>query len=108
MKEQGTHEGCIEQIYRLYTEYLYAKHPKSKDEEGYIRLDDYEMNDKIQQKIRELWPQVTSENINELTDIKGYCNEFYRLFGFNLAGIDYQKEVDPNVKIPSLIKDSIS
>lgn len=108
MKAQGTHEGCIEQIYRLFNDYLYSQNPEARDKEGYIRLDNHEMEDVIQQQIIALWPQVTSENLNELTDIKGYCDEFYHLFGFNLAGVDYEKEVDPHVKIPSLINDAIA
>lgn len=102
MKEKGLHEGCIEQIYRLFKDYLYAKQPLPRDEEGYIRVDDLEMRADIQEAVAAIWPQITSENINELTDVKGYCDEFYRLFGFNLPGVDYAADVDPNVKIESL------
>lgn len=102
MKEKGTHEGCIQQIYRLFNDYLYSKQPLARDEEGFIRLDDLEMQEDIQQQITKLWPIITTENLNQLTDVKGYCDEFYRLFGFNMSGIDYQADVDPMVKIPSL------
>lgn len=102
MKENGTHEGAIEQIYRLFHDHLYASHPLPRDAEGYIRIDDLEMKDDVQKRIRELWPQVTTENLAQLTDIKGYCDDFYKLFGFNLEGIDYNAEVDPMVKIESI------
>ena len=102
MKENGTHEGCIEQIYRLFKDYLYTTTPKARDAEGYIRIDDLEMRKDVQQKITELWPQVTTANIHELADLHGYCNDFYRLFGFNFAGIDYQTDVDPAMKVESI------
>ncbi len=102
MKEKGTHEGCIEQMYRLFHDHLYAAKPPLRDKEGYIRLDDLEMQEDIQQKIRALWPRITSENVRELTDIQGYCDDFYRLFGFAMKNVNYTAEVDPQVKIPSI------
>lgn len=102
MKENGTHEGCIEQIYRLLDEHLYSDHPKARDAEGYIRIDDREMAPDVQQKVMEIWPIVTSDNLAEMTDVRGYCDEFYRLFGFNVDGINYDAEVNANVKIPSI------
>lgn len=102
MKEKGTHEGCIEQIYRLFKDHLYASAPPPRDAEGYVRLDDLEMQKEIQDKIAEIWPTITTENLVELTDIAGYRDEFYRLFGFNLPGINYDIEVDPIVKIESI------
>ncbi len=102
MKEQGTHEGCIEQMDRLFRQHLYVAHPPKRDADGYIRLDDLEMTPELQASIEKIWPQVTTENVRTLTDIDGYCNDFYRLFGFNIAGVDYDAEVDPMVKIPSL------
>ncbi len=95
MKEKGLHEGCIEQMVRLFKDHLYAAHAPSRDGEGYIRLDDWEMREDVQQRVLELWPQVTSENLSQLTDIKGYCDDFYRLFGFNLSGVDYDADVNP-------------
>lgn len=102
MKEKGTHEGCIEQIVRLFKDYLYSNHPKPCDENGLIRLDDFEMDDVIQQNIAETWGQVTTENLNEMTDIDGYRKDFYRLFGFGFDDVDYETEADPVVMIPSL------
>lgn len=102
MKEKGSHEGCIEQIYRLFTDYLYATSSLPYDEEGYIRIDDWEMDKDIQAKIKALWPQITTENLENLTDVAGYRDDFYRLFGFNLAGVDYSREVNPEVSIESV------
>jgi len=102
MKEQGTHEGCIEQMVRLFRDYLYAAKEPARDQEGFIRLDNLEMDPALQQKVAEIWPTVTTENVRTVTDIQGYCQEFYRLFGFNIPGIDYNAEVDPAVMIPSL------
>jgi enoyl-[acyl-carrier protein] reductase / trans-2-enoyl-CoA reductase (NAD+) len=105
MKEQGTHEGCIEQIYRLFKTKIYAKTSAEKDDEGRIRMDDLEMQESVQQKIAELWPLVNSENLEQLTDLQGYLTEFHRLFGFELNQVDYEKEVAPEVAILSLSKD---
>jgi enoyl-[acyl-carrier protein] reductase/trans-2-enoyl-CoA reductase (NAD+) len=102
MKEKGTHEGCIEQIYRLYKDHLYSGQPLVCDAQGQIRLDDLEMQEDIQQQIAKLWPQITTENLYDLTDIEGYRHEFYRLFGFNAEGIDYNLDVNPQVKIESI------
>ena len=101
MKENGSHEGCIEQIYRLFKDHLCVEKDK-RDMDNYIRLDDKEMDLKIQKKISELWPKITSENLSTLTDIKGYCDEFYRLFGFNLPAIDYDADIDPVLNIESI------
>lgn len=103
MKEKGTHEGCIEQIYRLFKDHLYSSQINMRDNEGYIRVDDLEMATDVQQQIAALWPLITTENLAQLTDVEGYCNEFYRLFGFNIEGIDYQADVDSHVAIPSLL-----
>ena len=102
MKEKGTHEGCIEQMYRLFKDRLYGTSGNGRDAEGYIRVDELEMQPDVQQAIATLWPRVTTENLFELTDVKGYCNDFYQLFGFNVDGINYDADVDPNVKIESI------
>jgi len=102
MKEKGTHEGCIEQIDRLFRSKIYKSSAIDKDSEGRIRMDDFEMQPDVQQKIAELWPLVDTNNLDELTDIKGYVTEFHRLFGFDIPTIDYQVDVSPDVKIESL------
>lgn len=102
MKEQGTHEGCIEQMYRLFSERLYIDGETPVDENGQIRIDDLEMKPELQAEVAKIWEELTSENINELTDISGYRDEFFGLFGFGVEGVDYEADVDPNVDIPNL------
>jgi len=95
MKQAGTHEGCIEQIVRLFRERLYLEGEIPVDDEGRLRVDDWEMDADIQAKIKEIWPQVTTENLHELTDFEGYQSEFLKLFGFGLESVDYELEVEP-------------
>lgn len=96
MKEEGTHEGCIEQIYRLFTEGLYHNNPQL-DEAHRLRMDGLETNEQTQAKIEALWDQVTQENFHELADYEGYHQEFLRLFGFGIEGVDYDEDVEPQV-----------
>lgn len=107
MKEQGTHEGCIEQMDRLFRDRLYSRQAPVVDANGYIRLDDWEMEPKIQAAVAELWTQVNTENLNHLADLKGYQSDFYRLFGFDFPGIDYEAECDPEVSIPSISEEVV-
>ena len=91
MKKEGLHEGCIEQMNRLFIDKLPAKET---DAEGYIRLDDWEMEDKVQNEITKLWGLVTTENIGELGDIEGYWEDFYHMFGFHYDHVDYSADVE--------------
>ena len=100
MKEKGTHEGCVEQIYRLFSTRLYDGADLQLDEAGRIRLDDWEMDPEVQREAAESWTRVTTENLNELTDFDGYQIEFLKLFGFRHDGVDYDADVDPAVDIP--------
>ncbi|MEX2045132.1 MAG: enoyl-ACP reductase FabV [Opitutus sp.] len=100
MKAAGTHEGCIGQIQRLFSTRMYNGHTPPFDESGRVRLDDWEMRPEIQQAVREIWPEVTTENLANKTDIDGYQREFLRLFGFGLEGIDYDAETEPNRPMP--------
>jgi enoyl-[acyl-carrier protein] reductase/trans-2-enoyl-CoA reductase (NAD+) len=102
MKERGLHEGCIEQIQRLFAERLYNGASLHTDGDGRIRVDDWEMRPEIQAAVAALWPTVTTENLSQISDITGYREEFLRLFGFGLPGVDYDAEVDPAVPMPSL------
>lgn len=102
MKEKGLHEGCIEQMDRLFRTKIYNSSGISKDNEGRIRMDDFEMQPDVQQKIVELWPLIDSNNLDELTDVKGYVTEFHRLFGFEVPHVNYEADVSPDVSIPSL------
>lgn len=97
MKEQGTHEGPIEQLYRLYTECLYSAEPRV-DEQGRYRVDEKELHPSVQSKVVEIWDQVTTENLHELTDFEGYRKEFARLFGFGFPSVDYNADVSPLVQ----------
>lgn len=97
MKEEGTHEGCIEQLHRLFTEGLYAQQPRL-DEHNRLRMDNLELKPDVQARVEALWPQVTEDNLFELTDYKGYNAEFLKLFGFGVAGIDYDADVNPLVE----------
>ena len=97
MKEQGIHEGCIEQIQRLFHDRLYSGQPAPVDEQNRLRLDDWELRDEVQNACREIWQKITDDTIYELTDYQGYKDEFLRLFGFGLAGVDYDADVNPEV-----------
>lgn len=98
MKELDIHEGCIEQINRLFRSQLYKEGGPDLDDAGRIRMDDWELRDDVQNKVKELWPQVNNDNIFELTDYQGYKDEFLKLFGFGIAGIDYDADVDTLVE----------
>lgn len=97
MKAQGTHEGCIEQMQRLFATQMYNGSALTFDEGGRVRLDDREMRPAVQRQITEIWPQVTTESLRSLTDIDGYRVEFLKLFGFGLAGVDYEADVEPHI-----------
>lgn len=98
MKELGGHEGCIEQMQRLFSDRLYNQGGNVPlDELGLIRMDDWEMEDKIQDAVTKVWPLVSTENLEELTDFEGYQTDFLRLFGFGIKGVDYEAEVEPEV-----------
>jgi enoyl-[acyl-carrier protein] reductase/trans-2-enoyl-CoA reductase (NAD+) len=95
MKQLDIHEGCIEQINRMFRTRLYKEGGTELDDASRIRLDDWELRDDVQSRVKELWPQVNTENLFELTDYQGYKDEFLKLFGFGVDGIDYEADVDP-------------
>ena len=99
MKEKGTHEGCIEQIYRLYKDRLYNGAGVPVDEKGRIRVDDWEMQEDVQAKVLELWNQVDTENLGAIGDLQGYKSEFIGLFGFGLNTVDYAAEANELVQV---------
>ena len=101
MKQKGTHEGCIEQLYRLFTECLYHDSPRT-DEEGRLRVDELEMDPEIQAIIAQNWASISDDNLSELADFESYKREFLNLFGFEIAGVDYDADVNPEVDIPEL------
>ena len=100
MKAKGIHEGCIEQIQRLYSERLFGG-DLSLDEKGRIRIDDWEMREDVQAEISKLWEEATTENLSEIGDLQGYSDDFYNLFGFKVAGVDYDADVNEMVTLPS-------
>ncbi|MCL2054538.1 MAG: trans-2-enoyl-CoA reductase family protein [Oscillospiraceae bacterium] len=93
MKEKGLHEDCIEQMHRLFDEKKLYSAPVT-DENGLIRLDDWEMREDIQTEVSKIWEQVTSENLSAVTDIDGYSHDFESLFGFGVNGVDYEQDVE--------------
>lgn len=101
MKEKGLHEGCIEQIHRLFKERLFQdKIPM--DELGRIRIDDLEMRADIQEEVAKLWAQATTESLPSIGDLEGYRIDFFNLFGFELAGVNYEADANEMVAIPGL------
>lgn len=97
MKARGTHEGCIEQLQRLFATQVYNSSALTFDEGGRVRIDDWEMHPDVQAEVKRIWPMVTTENVETLTDMAGYRREFLKLFGFGLVGIDYEAEVEPHL-----------
>ncbi|MDF2456387.1 MAG: putative paraquat-inducible protein, partial [Cytophagaceae bacterium] len=103
MKEEGVHEGCIEQIQRLFQARLYAGKAVPTDAEGRIRIDDWEMREDIQSKVAELWTQADTDTLPNIGDLKGYKNDFLNLFGFSVDKVDYLADVNENVDIEGLV-----
>jgi enoyl-[acyl-carrier protein] reductase/trans-2-enoyl-CoA reductase (NAD+) len=101
MKEKGTHEGCIEQVDLLFRESLYGASPRV-DEDGRWRADYKELEPEVQQAVADLWEQVQTDNISDITDFAGYKQEFLNLFGFEMPGVDYEADVNPEVPIANM------
>ncbi|WP_396141633.1 enoyl-ACP reductase FabV [Flavobacterium sp.] len=102
MKAEGVHEGCIEQIQRLFEQRLYTGKEVPTDDKGRIRIDDWEMRDDIQDRIKTLWEKATTENLSEIGDLAGYKQDFLNLFGFGFEGVDYNVDTNELVKIHSI------
>jgi enoyl-[acyl-carrier protein] reductase/trans-2-enoyl-CoA reductase (NAD+) len=102
MKADGSHEGCIEQVYGLFRDSLYGSDP-TLDVDGRLRADGLELRPEIQDAVADLWEQVTTENVSEISDFSGYKSEFLRLFGFGIDGVDYDVDVEPQVIIKYLV-----
>jgi enoyl-[acyl-carrier protein] reductase / trans-2-enoyl-CoA reductase (NAD+) len=95
MKQLGLHEGCIEQIDRMFRTRLGAS--AELDEEKRVRVDDWELSPEVQAEVRRRWPLLTTETLGELADLAEYKSQFLRLFGFGVDGVDYAQDVDPRV-----------
>jgi len=102
MKAEGIHEGCIEQIQRLYADRLYTGNAVPTDDKGRIRIDDWEMRADVQERIAKLWGESTTESLVELGDLAGYKQDFLNLFGFGFECIDYQADVNELFMVPSI------
>ena len=93
MKEKGIHEGCLEQMDRLFREKNFMEEPVT-DKQGFIRLDDWELREDVQKEIMHRYETVTSDNVKELADIEGYWEDFYQMFGFHVKDVDYEADVE--------------
>ena len=102
MKERGTHEGCIEQVDGLFRESLYSATPHL-DEEGRLRADLKELDPDVQAAVGELWSQINTDTLRDLSDFAGYKREFLQLFGFEVDGVDYEADVNPLVPIKNMV-----
>jgi enoyl-[acyl-carrier protein] reductase / trans-2-enoyl-CoA reductase (NAD+) len=102
MKAEGIHEGCIEQIQRLYAQRLYTGEAVPTDDKGRIRIDDWEMRDDVQAKVAALWKESTTESLPEIGDLAGYKQDFLNLFGFGFEGVDYLADANEMVQVPSI------
>lgn len=102
MKAEGIHEGCIEQMQRLYSERLYNGGEIPVDDKGRIRIDDWEMRDDVQKQVADLWLESTTESLPEIGDLAGYKQDFLNLFGFGFSGVDYLADTNELIKVPSI------
>jgi len=102
MKARGVHEGCIEQVNRLFRESLYGD-SRGVDEEGRLRADNLELDPEVQAEVAAIWEQIDTDNLKDLSDFDGYRREFLQLFGFEVDGVDYDADVDPVVPITQLV-----
>jgi enoyl-[acyl-carrier protein] reductase / trans-2-enoyl-CoA reductase (NAD+) len=103
MKAKGIHEGCIEQIQRLYADKLFNGGAVPTDEAGRIRVDDWEMRDDVQKEIFGVWDDLTTETVHHLGDLRGYSKDFKNLFGFGFKEVDYHLDVNEMVEIEDLV-----
>jgi enoyl-[acyl-carrier protein] reductase / trans-2-enoyl-CoA reductase (NAD+) len=102
MKKEGNHEGCIEQMQRLFSDRLYSGKAIPVDEKGRIRVDDWELREDIQDEVAKLWSGATTETLPDIADLEGYRDDFYNLFGFGFEGVDYKKDTNEMVQISSI------
>jgi len=100
MNKLGVNEGCIEQMYRLFSARLYHVKAIPVDHEGRIRIDDFELREDVQAQVKELWKQVNTGNVGAISDIEGYKKEFLKLFGFGFDDVDYSADVNPEIDLP--------
>lgn len=104
MKEKGLHENCIEQMYRLIHDRLCVPQVPV-DEQGLIRVDDYEMKPEVQQAVEDVWERINNDNLTELADLDAFWDGFYEIFGFRIDGVDYEADVNIQIPIASVMAD---
>ncbi len=103
MKEKGLHEGCIEQMQRLFADRLFSGGDVPLDDKGRIRIDDWEMREDVQNAVKLLWAKADTDTLKEIGDLAGYKQDFLNLFGFGFKGVDYLADTDEMVNIPSIL-----
>ena len=103
MKARGEHEGCIEQVNRLFRDSLYGS-AVGPDADGRLRADNLELNPEVQAEVAEIWEQINTDNLKQLSDFDGYRQEFLQLFGFEVDGVDYDADVNPEVPITQVVE----
>lgn len=102
MKKKNIHENCIAQIYRLFSDRLYNGRSLSQipvDDQGRVRVDDYEMRQDVQDEVAAVWENISTVNVRDIADVKGYNEDFLKLFGFGFTNVDYDKEVEVDLSI---------
>ena len=95
MKEKGLHEACIQQMDRLFRDFLYADGELPVDSAGRVRLDDWEMREDVQGEVARRWEKAATETIQQLADVEGFRSEYLNYHGFGVQGVDYAADVDP-------------
>ena len=103
MKARGEHEGCIEQVNRLFRDSLYGT-AAGPDADGRLRADNLELNPEVQAEVAEIWEQINTDNLKTLSDFDGYRQEFLQLFGFEVDGVNYDADVNPEVPIAQVVE----
>lgn len=104
MLEKKVEEGCIEQMYRLFATRLYRNDGIiSVDQEGLIRMDDWEMREDVQSEVSDSWNQLSAETLKKVADLKGFQKDFLKLFGFGIEKVDYSQDVSINQMLPSAV-----
>lgn len=101
MRERGEYEKAIQQVDGLFRESLYGAEPFL-DDEGRLRADRKELDPAVQDVVAGLWDGISTENLRERSDFDGYKREFLQLFGFEVEGVDYDADVNPEVPIHNM------
>lgn len=103
MKARGEHEGCIEQVNRLFRDSLYGS-KVGPDADGRLRADNLELNLEVQAEVAAIWETINTDNLKTASDFEGYRREFLQLFGFEVDGVDYDADVNPEVPIAQVVE----